>query len=407
MGFSCSLALMLSLLASSPPAIQVPENLVGLIAKTHAVRHPRPGGFADTFEFNFVRFLDRHRTRNELTIHYQYEWDTARPEDLKRGHELLGEQSLTFPAPGDADRTRGYQTSVVTLQVVNDVTSHRPQHFKVALLASRTGRYTVIDIAGRLLREMNRRYVECAADCFIYQGCVVACLPDDRASPAERHEVDSQDLDQYVPDCYLIAAMIAAVRRDPDQVRSLIAETPQGYLITFPGNQSVAVPLDIDRGPDMVETRALDVNSRGEVELWPILLERAFLVLRSRLKINGAGPGQEFQDVGNGDAQSAYYILTGRLIAERMRPEYTSRQAQLRAIEQHLKSARPVMMSTGKWTHAGERPEWWLQDHVFVIAAIGNNTFSAIDPSCGQLLERIKIGDWFDSTEVKRFLFCE
>jgi hypothetical protein len=406
---SWSAALTFCLLAGSTPAmgsLPAPENLVGLIAKTHAVRHPTPGGFGNAFEFTFVRFLAR-TTEDGLTIRYQYEWDTARPLDLQRGEDLVGEQSLSFPSPDDADRTRGYQTSVVTLKAADDIASLRPQQFKIVLLSSPERRYTVVDEAGLLLRERNRRYVERFADCFIFQGCVVACLPDDRPSPREEHPVDAHDLDQYVPDCYLIAALVAAVRRDPDQVRSLIAETPEGYVVTFPGQSPIAVPADLDRGPDMIETRALDINARGEVELWPILLERAFLVLRSRLKVNGAGPGQEFQDVSGGDAQCAYYILTGRLITQRTRTEYPSRQAQLRAVAVHLESGRPVMMSTGKWTHAGERPHWWLQDHVYVLSAVGNNTFTAIDPSCGQLLQRIKFGDWLDSSELKRFLFCD
>lgn len=396
------------LVTKAPTA--APVSLIGMIPKTHAVRHPTPGGFRDAFEFTFIRFLEHDKIGGELAVPYRYEWDTALPEDLENGHELLGEQTVNFPAPGEADLARGFQASLVTIKVAQGderASAARGRHFTVSLIESEQGDYALIDISGRLVRPLNRRYAERFADCFIYEGCVVACLPNDQPSPAETHAVDDQDLDQYVPDCYLIAALVAAVRRDPRHVLDLIRQTPEGYVVTFPEHPPIAVPLDIDRGPDMIEAGALDLNARGEIELWPILLERAFLVLRSRSKPDGAGPGQEFQDVNNGDAQSAYYILTGKEITEYSRPDYPSRQAQLRAIEQHLKSSRPVMMSTGKWTQPAERPEWWLEDHVYVIASIGSSSFAAIDPSCGQLVERIKIGDWFDSTEVKRFLFCE
>jgi hypothetical protein len=157
----------------------------------------------------------------------------------------------------------------------------------------------------------------------------------------------------------------------------------------------------------MAESRALDINSRGQVELWPLILERAFIVHRFRMKTGGSSPGQEFQGVGHGDAQSAYYVLTGQLVREWMRPQFPSRHAQLRAIERHLESARPVMLSTGKWTQAEERPFWWREDHVYVVVAVQANRLTVLDPGSGQMVARIKIGDWIDSTEVKRFLFCE
>ncbi len=388
-------------------------SLVGLIAKTHAVRRPTPGGFGNTLELTFIRFLEKDPAGRELTIEYKYEWATARPDLLGRGSQLLDVQRLTFPTPNATDRACGYQTSYVKLQVAAGEEGPEAkralhgQHFRVTLLASSEGKYAVVDENGRLVRELNRRYAERAAECYLYEGCVIACLPGDRASVGEPHAMDAQDLDQFVPDCYLIAALAAAARRDPEHLRNLIDPTPHGFVVTFPGYPPVVVPLDLDRGPDMVQTRVLDINARGEIELWPIILERAFLVLRCRTRAASLPPGQEFQAVCEGDAQSAYYILTGRPIVEHMRSEYRSRADQLRAIGQHLQSARPVMMSTGKWTQPGERPEWWREDHVYVVSALRANTLTLIDPGCGQLVERIKIGDWIDSTELKRFLFCE
>lgn len=392
-----------------------PVSMVGMVAKTHAVRRPTVGGFGDTLEFLFVRFLERDRTNRELTIRYRCDWETARPDHFVEGRALVGQQTVTFPTPSPADRERTYQTSVIRLQLAHRAEPAdggdllRGQHFRVCLTPPDDGAYEVVSDDGRLISELNRRWAEHTAVCRIYEGCVMACLPNDQATSAEHHPFDALDVDQFVPDCYLAAALVAAVRRDPDQIKSLITESAQGYEVTFPGQPRIAVPTDLDRGPDMFESRALDVDARGNVELWPLVVERAYAVLNARSKATNAGPGQEFQDLPNGDAQCTYYLLTGRHVAECTRWKSRSRPAQLQAIADHLQSARPVMLSTGKWTHPGGQPQWWLEDHVYVLHSIGpaGKTLSVIDPCCGQLVERIKLGDWFDSSEVKRFLLCE
>jgi len=419
---ACRLAVCLlsvaNTVAQANPDIQPtppPLSVVGVVARTHAVRHPAAGGFGNTLEFQFIRFLEHEKGDRELAIQYAFEWITAMPQDFGRGRELLQRQSHTFAAPTAVDRRRGYQTSSVTLTVSprDNRQPNQPELFgqqlRIKVLPSQAGTYLIVGEEGKLLREINRRWVEQTALCRIYEGCVIACFPRDLANSTDRHPLDISDLDQYVPDCYLIAALVAAVRRDPDQLRSLISQTPEGYTVTFPGQAPILVPPDLDRGPDMIESRALDVDTHGHVEIWPVLLERAFAVLNSRSKPNSSGPGQEFQDVSDGDSQQAYHILTGRPVTECTRWQFPNRAAQLQAIHQHLQSAKPVMMATGKWTDSGDRPHWWLEDHVYVITAIGasGKTLTLIDPSCGQSVERIKIGDWLDSSEVKRFLFCE
>ena len=413
----CLLFVWYSAAYAAPPSkpATVPVSVIGLVAKTHAVRHPTRGGFGDTLEFTFVRFIEGELVDRELTINYAFEWITALPQDFGKGRELVGRQKLIFPAPTTVDRSRGYQMSTVTLQIAADGNNQanskelNGQQLRVTVLASQDGRYLVVDAAGRLIPEINRRWAEQSALCRIYEGCVISCLPNDQPRLTERHPVDPHDLDQFVPDCYLIAALAAAARRDPDQLRSLISLKPEGYFVTFPGQAPIKVPDDLDRGPDMVESRALDVDAQGNVEIWPVLLERAFAVLNSRMKPDCSGLGQEFLDVADGDSQQAYHILTGRPIVECTRWEYHDRHSQLQAISRHLQSTKPVMMSTGKWTNSGNRPHWWREDHVYVVTAVGatGKTLTVIDPGCGQLVERIKIGDWFDSTEVKRFLLCE
>lgn len=400
--------------ASPPPkTARVPVSVVGLVARTHAVRRPTPGGFGDSLEFTFVRFLEGELRDRELTINYAFEWITAMPQDFGRGRELLQRQALTFPAPTAIDRKRGYQFSSVTLKIAADnregLTELNGQQFWVKTLPSHDGSYVTVSEDGRLIREINRRWAKQSALCRIYEGCVISCLPHDRARSTEPHPLDPHDLDQAVPNCYLMAALVAAVRRDPEQLHSLISQTTEGYIVTFPGQGPIKVPLDIDRGPDMVDSRVFDVDAQGNVEIWPVLLERAFAILNSQLKPNCAGAGQEFLDVADGDSQQAYHILTGRPVVECTRWQFSTRSAQLHAINQHLQSTRPVMMTTGKWTDSGDRPYWWREDHVYVVTAVGTNgkTLSIIDPGCGQSVERIKIGDWFDSTEVKRFLLCD
>lgn len=397
---------------ASKPA-PVLTSVVGLVANTHAVRHPTPGGFGKTLVLNFVRFLEGELVDRELPINYAFEWITAMPQDFGGGRELLGRQSLTFPVPQAEDRRRGYQLCTVTLEVAEEGDRQSSkglsgQQVRVKVLPSQSGTYMVVGEQGRLIRELNRRWAEQSVLCRIYEGCVIACLPHGQSCATERDPVDERDLDQYVPNCYLIAALVAAVRRDPAQVLSLISQQPDGYLVSFPGQVPIQVPQDLDRGPDMIESRALDVDEHGNVEIWPALLERAFAILNSRTKPKCSGPGLEFLDVSDGDSQQAYHILTGRLVVESTRWKYRSRLEQLQAIKRHLVTG-PVMMSTGKWTDSGDRPYWWLQDHVYVVTAVGanDNSLTVIDPNCGQLVERIKIGDWFDSAEVKRFLFCE
>lgn len=390
-------------------------STVGIVSKTHAARHIIAGGFRDSLEFKFVRFLEQQPADVPLTIRYAFEWISALPEDFERGNDLREPQELTFPTPAATDRDRGYQTSIVTLHLQQEqdrASSQRPFHgqqLRISLIASPEGRYHVVDEDGRLVPEWNRRWAEQSALCRIYEGCVVACLPQDRTSLNESNPVDISDLDQFVPDCYFIAALAAAVRRNPNEMRKLITQTPVGFVVTFPGHEPIAVPLDIDRGPDMVDSQALDIDARGYVEIWPILIERAFAVLNSRLKVVNAGVGQEFLDISNGDSQWSYHLLTGRHAVEVTRWDFASRQSLLRAIETHLSQSKPVMMATGKWTHAGDRPHWWLEHHVYLLTTLAPNqkTITVFDPRSGQLFQRIKIGPWLETPEIKRFLFCD
>ncbi len=398
---------------SSPDAPQV--SIVGVIAKTHAVRKVIPGGFHNSLEFKFVRFLETEREDVPLSVQYVFEWISARPEDFGKGTELRQPQEIGFPVPHATDRNRGYQTSTVVLTLPDQ---HRGevvqrvlcgQQLRVSVVVPSDRRYRVVDEEGRLIPEMNRRWAEASALCRIYNGCVISCLPNDQVSATEVNPIDVGDLDQFVPDCYFIAALAGAVQRDPEHVRSLIRQTPDGFLVHFPGHDPIAVPRDLDRGPDMVESQALDVDSHGNVEIWPVLLERAFAVWNSRSNAGRSERGQEFQDIPNGDSQHAYFVLTGRRVKEAARWEFASRSSLLQAINRHLAMARPVMMSTGKWTHAGDRPHWWLEHHVYLFSAVAPNqkTFTVYDPRSGRWIERIKVGDWFDAPDVKRFLFCD
>jgi hypothetical protein len=52
-----------------------------------------------------------------------------------------------------------------------------------------------------------------------------------------------------------------SVHRDRGQIRNLISQNADGYLVTFPGRTPIEVLISIYQGQDMVDSRALDVDA--------------------------------------------------------------------------------------------------------------------------------------------------
>lgn len=91
----------------------------------------------------------------------------------------------------------------------------------------------------------------------------------------ELHAVDISDVDQgAIGDCYLITAMLVLARENPDAVRRMITENPNGtFTVEFADGTLVTVSPDFPVHPDRLGDPVFATNGGGGdvagTELWP------------------------------------------------------------------------------------------------------------------------------------------
>ncbi len=115
------------------------------------------------------------------------------------------------------------------------------------------------------------------------------------AGPADGSAVHPNDLTQgRIGDCYLIAALAALARSDPDLIRRMIRDNGDGtYTVTFYQQrgpfafwQPEYTPVEVTVTPDFpldgrepIFVRPGD-TSGGQRELWPMIVEKAYAQYR-------------------------------------------------------------------------------------------------------------------------------
>ncbi len=110
----------------------------------------------------------------------------------------------------------------------------------------------------------------------------------------------------YLGDCYFLAALGAAIHRDPAAVRRLIHPQPGGScdIVFGDGHKAHVHPL--------TDAEIALSSSAGGQGLWLAVLEEAFGQVRPRSWWSGHGTGEDLDAiVGGGDAVQTITLLTG------------------------------------------------------------------------------------------------
>ena len=91
-------------------------------------------------------------------------------------------------------------------------------------------------------------------------------------------------------DCFLVAAIGAALHRDANSIQSMIQQNDSGYSVTFRHGGEVQIPR-------LTDTQICLTSTTGDEGLWLPVLEEAFGVLRA--KTTKAKPGVAPMEVGS------------------------------------------------------------------------------------------------------------
>ena len=146
----------------------------------------------------------------------------------------------------------------------------------------------------------------------------------------------------------------------------------------------------------MVALADADEDSSGAIEVWPVILEKAFAQYRQTIYPNQL----PFDALAGGEAAAAYRAITGRAARFHAIRDFAggSRASQITAMMQHN---GPKMISI-KTSVLGLNA-----DHVYVIESITQSQIRLIDPLApGRLPQTYDVGDWF-SNNLKGITLCE
>jgi hypothetical protein len=269
-------------------------------------------------------------------------------------------QTITLTLAAKLDALEGAQSFRLTIQESGDD-------------------YDLAPAGGIKVDVADRRYLYSQAVFNIYEGVVVAT----KYGQPDPAPVDATDLVQVIGDCYFVAALIAAVRKDAAQIENLIQPKPDGtFDVSFPGaSQTFNVSGGLDRGGEMIGLQNADRDENGNIEIWPALIEHAYALLRaSRV---GAPADQAFYEIGNGVAATAWIDLTGG--------SATTTATSLGEIIAHRNagSSRQVMISTQGYSGDGPDPGppfgGFNANHVYVLNDVIGNSVQLIDPLGGPM----------------------
>ncbi|MFN0021599.1 MAG: Calx-beta domain-containing protein [Pirellulaceae bacterium] len=117
--------------------------------------------------------------------------------------------------------------------------------------------------------------------------------------------IDKNDVNQgSIGDCWFMAAIAALAEKEPSTIQNLFQSNPNGgYDVMFPGH-TVHVDLTLDMSRTAADLGG-DVSATGAVEVWPLLLEKAYA--------EAFGGGYGGMSAG-GSASDVWANITGRSV---------------------------------------------------------------------------------------------
>jgi len=151
--------------------------------------------------------------------------------------------------------------------------------------------------------------------------------------------IEMNDVKQgYLDDCYFMAAIAALARSRPDWIEKMIRDNGNGtYTVTFyrevnKKTQKVEMTVDLKVPSNRKRVNLSgDMNTLGESEVWPTVLEKAYAQYKGSYAAIGLG----------GTPGDALFTLTG------VKSSYSpTSKVSAATIEKYLAAGRPMVVGT-------------------------------------------------------------
>ncbi|MFC3995320.1 C2 family cysteine protease [Nocardiopsis sediminis] len=187
-------------------------------------------------------------------------------------------------------------------------------------------------------------------------------VPDGRLWP-EDGEISAEDVHQgALGDCWWVAGLAATAEQNPEVIRDMIRENPNGtYTVIFGNGQSVTVTPDLVLKED---GGVLFAKPQDDV-LWPAILEKAY-----------AQREGGFGDIENGRPGDAMQILTGS-----ESEHHSPGDVDQRRIEDWLANGTAITIQTKDDEDDGPyEKETLIGDHSYVVTGFENGRVRLYNP---------------------------
>lgn len=266
--------------------------------------------FQDTITLTFTRYgISNAQT---LDVRFQPDWTVVFPYDSQAyaGLNLKNADSTDLDADAELTKLLGgtirieanHDSASITLTPVQDGKLEKFEVFGVKVLGSLNGAYLPLPNNGDLVDPSDFKKVASVkikgeTQVVILDGATLFVQGAGDAGAIDKNDVNQGGLG----DCWFMAAVAALAEKQPALLHDLFHENPEGgFDVTFPGQAPHHMTLTLDMGRTAADLGG-DVDANGNVEVWPLMLEKAYA------EVFGGGYGGMNQ---GGNAATVWQQLT-------------------------------------------------------------------------------------------------
>ncbi len=135
-------------------------------------------------------------------------------------------------------------------------------------------------------------------------------------------------------DCYIITAMSAIAQNSPETIENMILEVDENlWVVRFYDNMEESHFVTVDNQLPTWVNSETSVYAKFNEELWPALIERAYVQATQNYYINRGNPDNTYHEVAIGDSSKAAEHFLG---AERVETKGESEAAHIAYIEANI-----------------------------------------------------------------------
>lgn len=154
----------------------------------------------------------------------------------------------------------------------------------------------------------------------------------------DTHAIDVGDVDQgQIADCYVMAAIGAYARNNPDAIEEMIQDNGDGtYTVTFHEKQSGFLGIGGGYKEVQITVNAEFPDSKGaqpstdggKTEIWPLILEKAYAQYKGGYEAlsNGGTPDELLQLLTGRDAETIGDLGDGGYAFDQMKADFDAGQ---------------------------------------------------------------------------------